>query len=138
MIVCMFGPDDLPIPLFTARHYERQVISKAPVSGVVLKLTDVTDLTLEDAVGNFWQLLNQNASLETIALVATTNNLVLDQQHNPELHAALAKRFIRPETAAYLIQQAGERYTSGVSRSLYPARQLAHVEVVDRTLLWQR
>lgn len=104
MIVCMFGPNDLPIPLFTARHYERQLISKAPVSGVVLKLTDVTDLTLEDAVENFWQLLNQNASLKTIALVATTNNLVLDQQHNPELHAALAKRFIRPEAVAYLSQ----------------------------------
>jgi hypothetical protein len=100
----MYGPGDLPVLLFTARKYEREVISKAPASGVVLKLTDVTDLTLEQAVENYWQLLNQNASVDVIALVATTNNLVLDEQHNPALHEELTKRFLRPETAAFMRQ----------------------------------
>ena len=100
----MFGPGDLPVLLFTARRYEREVISRAPVSGIVLKLTDVTELTLEQAIENYWQLLNLNASLDAITLVATTNNLVLDQQHNPELHAAVAERFLRPEYVEFLRQ----------------------------------
>ncbi|HEV7241142.1 MAG TPA: hypothetical protein VGQ36_18050 [Thermoanaerobaculia bacterium] len=80
------------------------MISKAPVSGVVLKLTDVTDLALEQAIENYWQLLNQNASIDAIALVATTNNLVLDQQHDPALHEELAKQFLRPEYVRFLRQ----------------------------------
>ncbi|HKR66066.1 MAG TPA: hypothetical protein VJZ00_20205 [Thermoanaerobaculia bacterium] len=69
-----------------------------------MKLTDVTEITLEQAVENYWQYLNQNASLDVIALVATTNNLVLDQQHSPELQAALAERFLRREYLDFLQQ----------------------------------
>lgn len=63
----MYGPGDLPVLLFTARRYQREVLSKAPASGVVLKLTDVTGLTLEQAVGNYWQILHQNASVDHCA-----------------------------------------------------------------------
>lgn len=83
--------------LFTAREYEREVVSRAPVSGIVLKLTDATGLTLREAIENYWQALNRSASIDAIFLVATTNNLVLDQQHSPGLHAALAERFLRQE-----------------------------------------
>jgi hypothetical protein len=100
----MYAPGDLPVALYTARRYEREVVSRAPVSGVVLKLTDVSDLSLEQAIEKYWILLNENASVAVITLVATTNNLVLDQQHNPALHEALANRFLRPETAAFLRQ----------------------------------
>ncbi|HEX4913037.1 MAG TPA: hypothetical protein VFV51_03720 [Vicinamibacterales bacterium] len=98
----MFGPEDLPVALFTARRYEREVVSGAPVSGIVLKLTDVSELTFEQAVENYWQFLNRNACVDAIALVAMTNNLVLDEQHNPELHAAMAEQYLRPEYRQHL------------------------------------
>ena len=98
----MFRPEDLPVALFTARRYEREVVSRAPVSGIVLKLTDVSELTFEQAVESYWQLLNRNACVDAIALVAMTNNLVLDEQHNPELHAAMAERYLRPEYREHL------------------------------------
>jgi len=100
----MFEAGDLPVLLFTAREYEREVVSRAPVSGIVLKLTDVTGATLVQAIESYWQILNRNASIEALALVATTNNLVLDQQYSPELHASVAERFLRPEYRAFLQQ----------------------------------
>jgi hypothetical protein len=93
----MFRPEDLPVLLFTARRYEREVISRAPVSGVVLKLTDISEFTLDEAVEKYWQILLQSASIDAVALVATINNLVLDRQHDPEWHESVVNRFLRPK-----------------------------------------
>jgi hypothetical protein len=74
----MFGPEDLPVLLFTARRYEREVISRAPVSGVVLKLTDIGEITVAEAVEKYWEILQQGASVDAVALVAMINNVMLD------------------------------------------------------------
>jgi hypothetical protein len=98
----VYTPGDLPVLLFTARQYEREVISRAAVSGVAVKLTDVTELTFDEAIEKYWTLLNQNTSVATIVLVATVNNLVLDRQYDRDLQEAAAERFLRPEYVHFL------------------------------------
>lgn len=98
----MYTPEDLRVFLYTARRYERQVISRAPISGVVVKLTDATDLEFEQAIDNYWALLKQNSSVDTIMLVAAVNDQLLDRQYDREVQDAVAERFLRPEYASFL------------------------------------
>ena len=57
--------------------YQRQVLSKAPVSGIVLKLSDIGKLAFDDAPDVYWNLLREQANVESLTLVSALNNLLL-------------------------------------------------------------
>ena len=82
--------------------YQRRVLSKAPVSGIVLKLSDVGELDFAIAPESYRNLLRKEASIDTLTLISAVNNLLLLRPHDTEVHRALEEMFLRPEYRTYL------------------------------------
>lgn len=80
--------------------YQRQVLSKAPVSGIVLKLSDVGKLAFDDAPEVYWNLVRAQATTQNLTVVSALNNLLLLRPHDPGIHRALEELFLRPEYRA--------------------------------------
>lgn len=77
--------------------YRREIISRAPVFGIVFKLTDTGTLKAEDVAETYWRILSSAQRLDTLRRLCVANNLVLERPHDPAVHRTLEEIFLRPE-----------------------------------------
>lgn len=76
--------------------YRREIVSKAPVFGIVLKLTDAGELQPQDVPDRYWRLLASTDRVDTLCRLAVANNLLLERPHDPGVHRAIEEIFLRP------------------------------------------
>ncbi|HEU4887420.1 MAG TPA: hypothetical protein VFV49_06005 [Thermoanaerobaculia bacterium] len=63
----------------------------------MLKLTDAGTLNPGDVAEKYWRVLSSAQRPDTFHRIAVANNLLLERPHDPALHHALEKIFLRPE-----------------------------------------